>query len=53
MATSKIIKANEKIAEGVTEGFTKMSDGVLNMKREWQHIKRRSDWRKTDDKESI
>ena len=30
MATSKLIKANEKIAERVTEGFTTMSDGVVN-----------------------
>ena len=30
MATSKLIKANEKIAEGVTTGFTKISDGVVD-----------------------
>ena len=29
MAKSKIVKANEKIAEGVTGGFQKMSDGVV------------------------
>lgn len=29
MATSKIVKANEKIAEGVTSGFQKMSDSVV------------------------
>ena len=28
MAKSKLVKANEKIAEGVTTGFKKMSDGV-------------------------
>lgn len=28
MAKSKLVKANEKIAEGVTTGFQKMSDGV-------------------------
>lgn len=30
MAKSKLLKANEKIAEGVTSGFKKMSDGVVN-----------------------
>ena len=30
MAKSKLIKANEKIAEGVTTGFQKMSDGVVD-----------------------
>ena len=29
MAKSKLVKANEKIAEGVTTGFKKMSDGVV------------------------
>ena len=29
MAKSKIVQANEKIAEGVTTGFKKMSDGVV------------------------
>lgn len=29
MAKSKLIKANKKIAEGVTTGFQKMSDGVV------------------------
>ena len=28
MAKSKLVKVNEKIAEGVTTGFKKMSDGV-------------------------
>lgn len=28
MAKSKIVKANEKIAEGVTGGFQKICDGV-------------------------
>ena len=30
MAKSKLVKANEKIAEGVTTGFKKMSDGVTS-----------------------
>ena len=30
MAKSKLIKANEKIAVGVTTGFQKMSDGVTS-----------------------
>lgn len=30
MAKSKLIKANEKIAEGVTTGFKKISDGVVD-----------------------
>lgn len=30
MAKSKLVKANEKIAETVTTGFKKMSDGVVN-----------------------
>ncbi len=30
MAKSKLVKANEKIAENVTTGFKKMSDGVVN-----------------------
>ncbi len=29
MAKSKLVKANEKIAEGVTEGFQKIEDGVV------------------------
>lgn len=29
MAKSKLVKANEKIAEGVTTGFKKMSDAVV------------------------
>lgn len=29
MAKSKLVKANGKIAEGVTTGFKKMSDGVV------------------------
>ena len=29
MAKSKLVKANEKIAENVTNGFKKMSDGVV------------------------
>lgn len=29
MAKSKLVNANEKIAEGVTAGFQKMSDGVV------------------------
>lgn len=29
MAKSKLIKANEKITEGVTYGFQKLSDGVV------------------------
>ena len=28
MAKSKLVKANEKIADGVTTGFQKISDGV-------------------------
>ena len=30
MAKSKLVKANEKIAENVTTGFKKMSDGVVD-----------------------
>lgn len=30
MAKSKLVKANEKIAEGVTTGFQKVSDGVVS-----------------------
>lgn len=30
MAKSKLVKANEKIAENVTTGFNKMSDGVVD-----------------------
>ena len=30
MAKSKLVKANEKIAEGVTTGFKKISDGVVD-----------------------
>ena len=29
MSKSKLVKVNEKIAEGVTTGFKKMSDGVV------------------------
>lgn len=29
MARSKIVKANEKIAEGVTDGFRKIQDAVV------------------------
>lgn len=29
MAKSKLVKVNEKIAEGVTGGFKKISDGVV------------------------
>lgn len=29
MARSKLVRANEKIAEGVTTGFQKISDGVV------------------------
>lgn len=29
MAKSKLVKANEKIAEGVTGGFQKIEDGVV------------------------
>ena len=29
MAKSKLVKVNERIAEGVTTGFKKMSDGVV------------------------
>lgn len=29
MAKSKIVKANEKIAEGVTHGFKQMEEGVV------------------------
>lgn len=29
MYKSKLVKVNEKIAEGVTTGFKKMSDGVV------------------------
>lgn len=30
MAKSKLVKANEKIADTVTTGFKKMSDGVVS-----------------------
>ena len=30
MAKSKIVKMNEKIAEGVTEGFKKIEDAVVD-----------------------
>lgn len=30
MAKSKLVKANEKIANTLTTGFKKMSDGVVN-----------------------
>lgn len=30
MEKSKLVKANEKIANSVTSGFKKMSDGVVN-----------------------
>ena len=30
MAKSKLVKANEKIAGGVTTGFKKISDGVVD-----------------------
>ena len=30
MATSKFVKANEKIAESVTSGFQKISDAVVS-----------------------
>ena len=30
MAKSKLVKANQKIAEGVTSGFQKVSDSVVN-----------------------
>lgn len=30
MAKSKLVKANQKIADKVTEGFKKISDGVVN-----------------------
>ena len=29
MAKSKLIQANRKIAENITDGFKKMSDGVV------------------------
>ena len=29
MAKSKLVKANEKIAEGVVEGYKKIEDGVV------------------------
>ena len=31
MAKSKLIKANEKIAEGVTAGFQKIENGVVGV----------------------
>lgn len=30
MATSKLVKANEKIAQGLTSGFKKVQDGVVD-----------------------
>ena len=30
MATSKIVKVNEKIAENVVSGYKKIEDGVVN-----------------------
>lgn len=30
MAKSKLVKANEKIADTLTTGFKKMSDGIVN-----------------------
>lgn len=30
MAKSKLVKANQKLAEGVTSGFQKISDTVVN-----------------------